>query len=176
MENPLTLRKEMPDDYPAVFQLNHRAFKQDGEAKLVQALRNNPEVFVPELSIVALFDGELVGHILFTKIEIKNEQDISAESLALAPMAVRPDHQKMGIGGQLIRLGLRTAADLGFRSVIVLGHEHYYPRFGFEPAEKWKIKAPFEVPSSAFMAIELVPDGLRNCSGTVVYPQEFSAV
>lgn len=91
-------------------------------------------------------------------------------------MAVRPELQKIGIGRQLIRHGLKTAKELEFKSVIVLGHEHYYPKFGFEPAEKWDIKAPFDVPSNAFMAIELAKDGLKNISGTVIYPKEFDFV
>ena len=91
-------------------------------------------------------------------------------------MAVRPEFQKSGIGGQLIQQGLKVAEELGFKSVIVLGHEHYYPKFGFEPADKWNIKAPFDVPSNVFMAIELVKDGLKNISGTVIYPKEFETV
>ncbi|MNY35374.1 Acetyltransferase (GNAT) family protein [compost metagenome] len=143
---------------------------------MVDALRNNPTVFVPELSIVATEKNNIVGHILFTKINIKGDKGLINESLGLAPMAVIPEFQKNGIGGQLIRKGLEVAKDLGFKSVIVLGHEHYYPKFGFEPADIWKIKAPFEVPSNVFMAIELVNDGLKNISGTVVYPKEFEAV
>ena len=69
-----------------------------------------------------------------------------------------------------------VAKELGFKSIIVLGHEHYYPKFGFEPAEKWNIKAPFEVPSNVFMAIELVPDGLKNITGIVNYAKEFETV
>lgn len=91
-------------------------------------------------------------------------------------MAVRPQFQEKGIGGQLINEGFKTARGLKFKSIIVLGHEHYYPKFGFEPAGKWNIKAPFDVPSNAFMAIELEQDGLKNISGTVIYPKEFEGV
>lgn len=91
-------------------------------------------------------------------------------------MAVSADFQKQGIGGQLIREGLKRAAALGFGSVIVLGHEHYYPKFGFEPASKWGIKAPFDVPDEVFMAIEIIPNALGNISGTVQYPKEFDSV
>ncbi|MFC4873645.1 GNAT family N-acetyltransferase [Negadavirga shengliensis] len=176
MTERINIRQETKDDFSAVFEVNHLAFGQDSEAKLVDALRNNPVVFVPELSIVATESNQTVGHILFTKINIIDDQGEAHESLALAPMAVRPEFQKCGIGGQLIRKGLEVAKGLGFQSVIVLGHEHYYPKFGFEPAEKWNIKAPFEVPSNVFMAIELVKDGLKNISGRVVYPKEFETV
>jgi len=172
----ITLRQETQADFPEVYEVNHLAFGQENEAKLVDALRNNPAAFVPELSIVAVKDNKIAGHILFTKISIKDEKGNLNEGLALAPMAVRPELQKSGIGGQLIRKGLDVAKGLRFKSVIVLGHEHYYPKFGFEPAEKWNIKAPFDVPSNVFMAIELVTDGLKNISGTVIYPKEFETV
>lgn len=72
--------------------------------------------------------------------------------------------------------GLKAASELGYKSVIVLGHEKYYPRVGILPASKWGIKAPFDVPDEAFMAIELEEDALKNAAGTVEYPQEFNDV
>lgn len=176
MTEQLTIRQEKPNDFNEVFEVNQVAFEQDNEAKLVDALRNNPTVFIPELSLVATDNNKIVGHILFTKIIIKDDNGNINESLGLAPMAVRPELQKSGIGGQLIKHGLKAAEELGFKSVIVLGHEHYYPKFGFEPAYKWNIKAPFDVPSNVFMAIELVKEGLKNISGTVIYPKEFETV
>ena len=77
---------------------------------------------------------------MFTKIQIEDEDKSKTESLALAPMAVRPEFQNKGIGGQLIKHGLEKAKELQHKSVIVLGHEHYYPKFGFVPADKWNIK------------------------------------
>jgi predicted N-acetyltransferase YhbS len=176
MDKRITIRQETKDDFKEVFDVNHIAFGQDNEAKLVDALRNNQTAFVPELSIVATDNNKIVGHILFTKINIKDDKGNLNESLGLAPMAVRPELQKSGIGEQLIRKGFEVAKELGFKSVIVLGHEHYYPKFGFQPAEKWKIKAPFDVLSNVFMAIELATEGLKNISGTVVYPKEFETV
>jgi putative acetyltransferase len=176
MTEQITIRRETQDDFKDIFEVNHIAFGQDNEAKLVDALRNNQTAFVPELSIVATDNNKIVGHILLTKINIKDDKGNLNESLGLAPMAVRPELQKSGIGGQLIRKGLEVAKELGFKSVIVLGHEHYYPKFGFQPADKWSIKAPFDVPSNVFMAIELVTDGLKNISGTVLYPKEFETV
>ncbi|MBB3840120.1 putative N-acetyltransferase YhbS [Runella defluvii] len=176
MTEQIKIRREKQGDFREVFELNHIAFGQDNEAKLVDALRINQIAFVPELSIVATDNNKIVGHILFSKISIKDDKGNLNESLGLAPMAVRPEYQKCGIGGQLIRKGFEVAKELGFKSVIVLGHEHYYPKFGFQPADKWKIKAPFDVPSNVFMAIELATDGLKNISGTVVYPKEFETV
>ncbi|HQV00203.1 MAG TPA: N-acetyltransferase, partial [Bacteroidia bacterium] len=156
--------------------LNKIAFGQANEAMLVDALRRNSNVFIPELSIVALYKDAIVGHILFTKVWITDHQGNKYQSLSLAPMAVLPAYQNQGIGGQLINKGLSVAAALGHKSVIVLGHEHYYPKFGFKPANIWHIKAPFDVPSKNFMAIELVTNGLAQINGTVFYPPEFDAV
>jgi putative acetyltransferase len=176
MPDKIKIRKETQADYPEVFELNFSAFGQEDEAKLVDALRKNPAAYVPALSIVATMDNRVVGHILFTIAHIKDSGGNLHNCLALAPMAVKPGFQKSGIGGQLIKNGLKVAKDLGFSSVIVLGHEHYYPKFGFELAAKWNISPPFEVPENVFMAIELQPEGLKDISGTVIYPKEFDKV
>lgn len=172
----IVVRQEKATDFTEVYEVNKLAFGQENESKLVELLRKNKDVFVPELSIVAIANHKVVGHILFSKVKIKDKNNHQHKSLALAPMAVIPEFQKMGIGRQLINKGLTTAKSLGFKSVIVLGHEHYYPKFGFEPAFKWHINPPFDVPPEAFMAIALESNGLSNVSGTVIYPTEFEAV
>jgi predicted N-acetyltransferase YhbS len=68
---------------------------------------------------------------------------------------------------------LKRAKDLGFGSVIVLGHSDYYSQFGFQNASQWKIQCPFDVPDETFMAIQLIPGDLEDKSGTVIYPKEF---
>lgn len=125
---------------------------------------------------MATIDNEIIEHILFSKIIIADDNHNKFESLVLAPMAVRPEFQQKGIGGLLIKTGLDRAKELQYKSVIVLGQERYYPKFGFVPADKWNIKAPFDVPANAFMGIELVTDGLKGISGTVKYPKAFEAV
>ena len=166
------IRQETNADFAAICEVNKLAFGQEDEAKLVDGLRKS-DAFVPGLSLVATVEGEVVGHILFTKIKIRDGKGNGHNSLALAPMSVLPAFQKQGIGSQLIWHGLTKARELGHKSVIVLGHEHYYPKFGFVPTVKWKIKAPFEVPTNALMGIELVKDGLKNVTGIIEYPKEF---
>lgn len=169
------IRQEKEEDIARVFEVNKLAFKQENEAKLVDLLRKS-NAFIPELSLVAVIDNIVIGHILFTKIKIVATDKTETESLALAPMAIIPAFQQKGIGGQLIKSGLTMARELQYQSVIVLGHEHYYPKFGFKPAAKWNIQSPYAVPASFFMALELLPDGLKNVSGLVQYPKEFETV
>jgi len=171
------IRKENPSDHNRVIELTVKAFEtleisNHNEGKLVDTLRKAP-TFSEELSLVAELNGQVVGHILFTPIRIENGQE-KFESLILGPVSVLPEFQKMGIGGQLIRAGHQKAKELGFQSVILLGHPHYYPRFGYKPASTWGIKSPIPLPSDdVFMAVELTEEALTNVSGTVVFPPEF---
>ena len=169
------IRAERAGDTEAIAHVNTEAFGRQEEALLVDQLRNS-EAFVPELSLVAIKGPEIVGHILFTKIKIIDSLSNYHDSLALAPIAVCTACQHQGVGAALIREGLHRAREIGYLSAIVLGHDGYYPRFGFAPASQWNITAPFEVPDEAFMAVELVENGLKNVSGMVVYAKEFEAV
>lgn len=143
------------------------------EHHLVARLRRS-DAFVPQLSLVAVKeeDEQIVGHILLTEIKIINEGKATT-SLALAPVSVLPAEQNRGIGKLLIEQALKEAATLGYGSVVVLGHPGYYPKFGFTKASFWKIKAPFEVPDDAFMAMALQEKALDQVSGVVEYPEVF---
>lgn len=170
----LKIRPETYEDYSKITEVNDLAFGQKNEGLLVEKLRMT-ESFIPELSLVAEFENEIVGHILFYPITI-NSNDKKYNSLALAPMSVLPQYQNEGIGAKLVIDGLDLAKKLNHKSVIVLGHPEYYPKLGFEPASKWNIRAPFEVPDNAFLALELIPNELKNRSGIVEYPKEFNEV
>ncbi|GAB3833279.1 GNAT family N-acetyltransferase [Hymenobacter jeollabukensis] len=172
----LLIRPETPADYPAVATLLRAAFPGPGEAHLVEQLRRRPD-YTPELALVATLGGEVVGHILLTPIDIESvEGGASRPSLALAPVAVQPAQQRRGIGAELVEAGLAAGRSRGHESVILLGHPAYYPRFGFAPASLWGVRAPFEVPDKAFMALELRPGALARAAGTVRYPPEFASV
>jgi putative acetyltransferase len=170
----IEIRPESPADVPAVFRVHQLAFGQDAEPRLVDALRGS-SAFLPELSLLALDGSEVVGHVLFTRVVVRDGGE-AHEALALAPMAVLPSHQNRGIGSALVRRGLEEARALGHRVVIVVGHPGYYPRFGFVPAKPLGIRAPFEVPDEAFFALELQPGALRGVAGVVEYPPEFGEV
>jgi len=176
MDSPdgLLIRPELKGDYEKITGLNDFAFGQKGEGRLVETLRRNP-LFIKGLSLVALLEGNLVGHILFFPVLIRDGQKVF-RSLALAPMAVLPGYQCKGIGTALVNTGIDEAREGKHRSVIVLGHREYYPRFGFRPAIHYGIIPPFNVPSDVFFAIELLPGGLEGVSGIVEYPPEFSGI
>ena len=167
----INIRQESGEDLVRIKEINDRAFEQEDESCLVDKLRKKDQ-FIPELSLVAETDKTVIGHILFYPVKI-NSAHQKHTTLSLGPMSVLPEYQKKGIGGKLINEGLKLAKDIGFRSVIVVGHPEYYPKFGFSKASKWSIKVPFEVPDEVFMALEVVEGELKDKSGIIEYPTEF---
>lgn len=170
----ILIRQEKEADHNAVCDLIQKAFQaiefsDHKEQFLVNRLRKSNS-FIPELSLLAEHKNKIVGHILLTKLKIINKQ-AEYQSLALAPLSVLPEYQRQGIGGKLIQQAHKTAKKLGYGSIILLGHENYYPRFGYEQTSKYGIKLPFSAPDKNCMIIELIENGA--VSGTVEYPQEF---
>jgi len=166
----LNVRDEQPFDHAAVRAINEAAFETPAEAGLVETLRKNA---APCLSLVADVGDEIVGHIMFTPVTLNDRQGLT---MGLAPMAVRPDRQRAGIGSALVREGLRRCAELGTLAVVVLGHPDYYPRFGFIPAARFDLRCEYDVPEDVFMALELVRGGLADHGGTVRYHPAFAAL
>ena len=172
----LVIRQETVADYDRVSEIIEEAFRNEEysdqkEHILVDSLRKS-EAFIPELSLIAEYQGTIIGHILLTRIKIRRD-DKSFESLALAPVSVAPNYQNMGVGGKLIKQAHKIVKALHYKSIVVLGHEAYYPKFGYELAGKYGIKIPFEAPDENCMVIELVEDGLQGVSGIVEYAGEF---
>ncbi len=167
----VVIRPETPDDFDAVTQVNENAFGRPDEAKLVAALR---EQAYPIVSLVAVRDERVVGHILFTPVIAEEALVTPGLLMGLAPMAVRLGNQRAGIGSQLVRTGLEACTTLGCAAVVVLGHPEYYPRFGFVPASTFGLRSEYPVPDEIFMAMELVPDALEACHGVIKYHPAFA--
>lgn len=159
----------MPPDDAAIARVVDDAFGSPGESRLVRALRD------ADLAAIELIADEdsVAGHILFSPLDVTVDGR-PVKALALAPLAVRPDRQRRGIGGALVRDGLDRARAAGWESVIVLGDPAYYARFGFSAAQARHLQAPFS--GGAFMALALRPGALDGQAGRVVYPPPFSLV
>lgn len=172
----MNVRPETTADHEAIRRLLTEAFGGPAEARLVDLIRAR-EGHVPELTLVAEVDGEIVGHILFSGVLVEDRATGTATpALALAPMAVAPGHQRRGIGTALARAALERADERPEAAVIVLGHPEYYPRFGFQPASRFGIEPPWpDIPDDAFLVVPLA-GYTEACRGVVVYPSAFDVV
>lgn len=166
----MEIRPERPEDVPSIRRVNELAFARAGEADLVDALRKAADPF---LSLVAVIDDQIAGHILFSEVSV--EGTASCRMMGLAPMAVLPEYQNRGIGSRLIEEGFKACARLGMGAVAVLGHPEYYPRFGFESASKHGLRCEYDVPDEVFMVKELQPGALSGCRGLIRYRPELAA-
>jgi predicted N-acetyltransferase YhbS len=138
-------------------------------ADLIIELLKDPSA-QPLLSLVATTDDSVVGHILFTNARIEHPQRVVSSAI-LAPLAVHPDYQNQGIGGQLIKQGLKRLKAAGVELVFVLGHPGYYPKHGFLAAGIIGFDAPFPIPpenSGAWMVQQLCPGIIGHIRGQVV--------
>jgi putative acetyltransferase len=165
----MLIEKASDSDLQAVLSVERQAFGSDEEAELVRVLLADPSA-QPLLSLLASEDERPVGHVLFTAGRLEEDRDAASIAI-LAPLAVTPDAQRRGIGGELITRGLQLLSESGVDLVFVLGHPEYYPRHGFEPAGRLGFAAPFTIPdenADAWMVQALRPDLLGSVRGTVV--------
>ena len=167
----MQIRPEVDADCAAVWAVNESAFGTTTEARLVNALREQAH---PIISLVAEEKGEIVGHIMFSPVVLEGHSGLKI--IGLGPMAVMPQHQREGIGSQLVRAGLEECKKLGFGAVVVIGHAQYYPRFGFTPAGHFGIGCEYDVPADVFMVTELTRDYLAGISGKIKYHESFNNV
>lgn len=167
----MIIRQEEERDYHTVYMVVRRSFEaaehaEGTEQDLVNALRKS-EAIIPELSLVAEENGQIVGHIMFTKAKVG-----ATTVLALAPLSVLPEYQRRGIGRALIATGHRIARELGYDYAVVLGSDTYYPKAGYLPADTFGIVPPFDVPRENLMACKLT-ENAPTISGILTYAKEF---
>ncbi|MFE6065322.1 GNAT family N-acetyltransferase [Streptomyces sp. NPDC056525] len=161
-------RPETAEEASVVRPLVAAAFGSEAEAELVDALRRDPDAWLPGLSYVAEApDGSIAAHALITRCLVDG-----APAAALAPVAVAPAYQRTGAGKAVVRAVLDAARLRGEPLVLVLGHPEYYPKFGFVRASEYGIKPGFEVPDEAMMALVL-DDSVPVPPGTIAYPAAF---
>ena len=167
----VTIRAEIPADLQAIREVNETAFETPAEARLVDRLRQRGKLLV---SLVAEEAGRVVGHIAFSRARLSAAP--GTFGLGLGPMAVIPSCQNRGIGSRLAVQGLSQCVRLGAHFVVVLGHPHFYPRFGFLPAARFRLACKWPVPEGVFMALETRPGSLADAGGLVSYEAEFDDV
>jgi putative acetyltransferase len=169
---PLLLRESDLSDRPAIADLIVAAFGPAEGAEIVQLVErlSSDATAQPVLSLVAVRDGRVVGHVMLTRARVDGAaRGVSAA--ILAPLAVHPDFQSQGIGGQLVTEGLRQLSDAGVDLVFVLGHPDYYPRLGFSEAGLMGLDAPYSMPprnAGAWMVKPLRPGILGAVKGRVL--------
>lgn len=166
------IRDESAHDYDAIRRVIDSAFAQPAEARLVDALRNGcPEL----LALVAVVDQEIVGHICFSPVVLERVDGSSLHGMGLAPMAVSPSRQRVGVGSRLVRAGLERLQQASYPFVVVLGHPNYYPRFGFHPASRFDVRCEWHVPEDVFMMrwLEAAPPAAGG-GGLAKYRREFA--
>jgi putative acetyltransferase len=164
----MVIRSERPGDWEAVRAINLTAFDTAAEANLVDDLRKTAD---PLVSLVAIEESEIVGHILFSPVSLAGAPELRL--MGLAPMAVAPARQRQGIGAALVSAGLERCRVLGIDAVVVLGHPDYYPRFGFTEAVTRGLASEYDVPPEYFLIQELNEGCLSDRAGTIAYHPAF---
>ena len=167
-----SIRFEQAGNETYIADVNSAAFGQDDETRLVDKLR---ELADPSISLVALVNDRIVGHILSSPVSIGDEV-LGSRTLALGPMAVTPEHQRCGVGSALVRAGLEACARGSHDVVFVLGDPAFYSRFGFRAAAPLGLRFRSEEFDPYFMVTELVVDALSGRRGLVRYLPPFSEV
>ncbi|MBD3208521.1 MAG: GNAT family N-acetyltransferase [Candidatus Nealsonbacteria bacterium] len=169
----ITIRAEKPEDYDAIYEINKRAFNSEFEARLIDTIRHSNN-FISDLSLVALKDNSIVGHILFSQANIKSREK-ERPILILAPIAVLPEFQKQGIGSLLVKKGLHKSQTLGYDIVALIGYPGFFSRFGFSPARSKELELSLkgDIPGESFMVYELKKGVLSDVEGIVDFPLYF---
>lgn len=163
-----SIREESVSDEKAIDDLLKSSFPSQAEALLVEKLRRNGALL---LSLVAEKDGEILGHIAFSRLAVGES---GKTGVALAPLAVKAPFRGKGIGAALVKAGHDLLAGRGELYSVVLGEADYYARFGYKPAIEFGIRCPYQVPDIHYRALPLAPGGLDGVSGLASYRAEFA--
>jgi putative acetyltransferase len=165
-ELDIEIRPEKAPEYRAMEELTRDAFWNVHvpgcqEHFILHNLRRSVD-FIPELDFVAVWGKQVVGNIVFSMAKIVDDSGGSHPVIAFGPISVRPDFQRQGIGGALIRHSMAAARALGYTAVCIYGDPRYYSRFGFRCAERFDIKTSDGKFAVALLALELSPGSLQG--------------
>ena len=164
-----SIRPEQARDIDTVRALLLASFGREAEARLADRLHASANI---ASALVAEEKERILGYVVFSKIVV-SAQGGEVNALALAPLAVVPAFQRLGIGSALVSAGLERCRSEQHSRVLVLGDPVYFARFGFAPAKRFGLTCPFPTDDNSFMAIELDPGAFAGVSGSVRYGHEF---
>ncbi|BCM16384.1 GNAT family N-acetyltransferase [Mesorhizobium sp. J8] len=163
----MSIRAATPRDREAIRLVEEHAFGQQAEAGLVDALVTGGDAVV---ELVAEEDGQVVGHILFSRLYVQNGGKRFA-AVALAPLAVEPSFHGTGIGGALIREAHVRLKEAGEALAVVLGDPTYYGRFGYTHARAANFESEYQGDALQALAWGDAPE-----TGRLVYASAFTAL
>lgn len=172
----IVIREETRADWYDVELMTQKAFWNHhhlgcDEHYLVHKLRQS-EDFIPELTRLAIKDGQVIGYIMYSKSQIKNDKE-SFEVLTFGPLCVDPKWQGCGVGELLLEETMNLAREQGYRGIVIFGEPDYYPRLGFKTCDKFNITTIDGKNFDAFMGIELVAGGMEAINGKYYYSDVF---
>ncbi|MDH2423032.1 GNAT family N-acetyltransferase [Cobetia amphilecti] len=117
-------------------------------------------------------EGGLLGHVMVSRVELSGYPD--RVLMALAPLAVLPQHQRHGIGKRLVISAVKRCRLLGAGAVVAAGHADFYTHLGFHPACHYGLYCHHDDVPGSFVAFELLPDYLEGLGGEVQFPDTCS--
>lgn len=172
MRNDVTIRPIAENELETVETLVRGAFAEEGEDVLalmgeIRASENH----IPDLDFVAEVTGEIVGYFMLSKFAITGAEQV--KNMMLAPVAVRKDLERQGIGQTILEIGLLAAKVKGYASVTVEGNPAFYHKLGFKQSNGFGIEATSGFPLThpeCLMAKELLAGALAGVEGKVIYP------
>jgi len=164
-----TIRATTPEDFRATEHVTREAFWNVyvpgcDEHYLLKVMRNS-DGFIPELDLVAIHNGEVVGNIVCDRAKLETDTSETVKVLTLGPVSVLPEFQSKGIGSALIEEVKKLAADIGFEAILLYGDPNYYSRLGFIPAEALDIRTPGDMYAEPLQVFELHESALTGKSG-----------
>lgn len=173
-----TLIQQTTDkDFSKTENLTREAFwniyKPGCDEHLVLHNVRNSTSYIRELDLVAMFDNEIIGHIICTKAKITDSEQYEHEILCVGPLSVFPEFQNKGIGSALLNESIKVAKELDYKCMILFGNPDYYHRFGFRNAQEYGITTKEGLNFEPFMALELQSNGLHNVKGKFIEDDAF---